>query len=143
MTQEESLADDIADDQLTPAQIRTQEAQVGKWIKHPRQWIPFDKVTPDEGMRLGQSRELDNQRVYDYAVEVRANPKRAPLEDVLAVLTTQRGMRLVRDFAYPWFVPSNLFQVLFVRDVAYTPPLSSQMASTFSSAGSTYVMRTS
>jgi hypothetical protein len=99
-TQEAILEDDINEELLSPQDIRNQEAEVQKYVKHERAWIPFGKILTDEGMVMGQSRELDTGRVAKYVRDVIANPKRGPLEDLLAIPTAQRGVHVVRDFAY-------------------------------------------
>jgi hypothetical protein len=94
-TAEENLLSDVNEASLTPADILFSEEQVGKWTAEGRGWIPFAKVDQDVEMLRGQSRLLDNGRVLQYMNAVRPNPKRQPLEDLLAIPTSQRGMLLV------------------------------------------------
>jgi hypothetical protein len=94
-TAEENLLSDVNEAILSPADILYSEEQVAKWTEEGRGWIPFAKVIEDEEMVRGQSRLLDNGRVVQYMEEVRPNPKRQPLEDLLAIPTSQRGMLLV------------------------------------------------
>jgi hypothetical protein len=91
-TAEENLLSDVNAAELSPADIQQAEAQVAMYTQEARGWIPFEKIAVDEDMERGQSRQLDNSRVQQYIEHVRNNPKRGPLEDLLAIPTAQRGM---------------------------------------------------
>jgi hypothetical protein len=105
--------------ELSPLDIRNQEAEVAKYMMHERAWIPFEKIQTENGMALGQSRQLDTKRVTEYVADVIANPRRGPLEDTLAIPTAHRGMcpQYATSRTRFW-CPRNCRTRFYVRDVA-------------------------
>jgi hypothetical protein len=114
-----TLQDEIKAHVLTPQDIRVQEAKIAEHMMHERAWIPFEQIQTENGMALGQSRKLDDKRVTQYMAHVMANPKRGPLEDMLAIPTAPTSMCPQYATSRTSFLRPHNCQVGFdVRDIA-------------------------
>ena len=87
--EEEQNDDDENDDEPearpTGDDLRRNSAQVPAYVKNPRMFIEFDRMTWDTNMTRGQTRILEQERKDKSLTAAKVNPKRHTLEDILVV----------------------------------------------------------